>query len=201
MEVKNCPFSLKAVDTASGIFSGYASVFDVIDSGKDVVLKGAFTKSLNRDMNRIKILWQHDNREPIGIPLEIREDSRGLFIRAKLSKTQRGLDALILMRDNVVNELSIGYDTVQHSYKGAVRQLKEVKLWEVSPVTWAMNSQALITAVKNKSISPEADRLYQRFCSLFEQMENQKNHNRDVDPMTGAPTGCCPTFIVRQRGK
>ena len=55
------------------------------------------------------------------------------------------------MKDGVLNELSIGYDAVEFDYDSeqGVRRLKEIKLWEVSIVTWAMNDQAKIDEVKS----------------------------------------------------
>ena len=148
-ERKSFKFNLEQVDE-SGQFSGYASVFDVIDDGNDVVEKGAFVKTIAADFNRIKILSQHDSYDlPIGKPLELREDNKGLFIKGKISDTQKGRDIITLLKDGVLNELSIGYDAVvcDVDEKG-IRHLKEIKLWEISIVTWAMNDQATIDEVK-----------------------------------------------------
>lgn len=148
MQRKVVPFEVKEVDVEQGVFEGYAAVFGNIDDGGDVIEKGAFAKTLMERGQRVKICWQHDPREPIGKPLEMREDERGLYVKAKISLTQRGRDALTLLRDGVVNELSIGYDAVKEAYEGTVRRLREVKLWEISPVTWAMNPLATVTDVK-----------------------------------------------------
>lgn len=145
---KVVPFEVKQVDTDQGVFEGYAAVFGNVDDGGDVIEKGAFANTLKERASRVKICWQHDPKEPIGRPLELREDDRGLYVKAKISLTQRGRDALTLLRDGVVNELSIGYDAVKEMYEGAVRRLREVKLWEISPVTWAMNPLATVTGVK-----------------------------------------------------
>lgn len=69
---------------AEGRFAGYASVFNRLDSGGDVVLPGAFTKSLSKRRGRIRLLFQHDPKEPIGLWEELREDGHGLFARGKL---------------------------------------------------------------------------------------------------------------------
>lgn len=136
----------------SGEFSGYAAVFGNKDSGGDVIEKGAFSKTIREDFDRIKILSQHTDCElPIGKPLELREDDKGLFIRGKISDTAKGRDIQTLMKDGVLNELSIGYDAVEFNYDSeqGARRLKEIKLWEVSIVTWAMNDQAKIDEVKS----------------------------------------------------
>lgn len=150
-EHKAFKFNLENI-CESGEFSGYAAVFDEVDTGGDVIEKGAFTKTIQEDFDRIKILSQHqDNELPIGKPLELREDDKGLFICAKISDTQKGRDIQTLLKDGVLNELSIGYDAVDFYYDGDshIRHLKEVRLWEVSVVTWAMNDLAQISEVKS----------------------------------------------------
>ena len=76
---------------------------------------------------------------------------RQLYIRGKISDTQRGRDIKTLLKDGVLNELSIGYDAITADYdeENGIRHLKEIKLWEVSIVTWAMNDQAKIDEVKS----------------------------------------------------
>ena len=135
-ERKAVSFELESADE-SGEFSGYAAVFGNQDSGNDIIERGAFTKTIAENFDRIKILSQHDDCNlPIGKPLELREDERGLFIRGKISDTQKGRDIQTLLRDGVLNELSIGYESVDFDYDGAtgVRHLKEVRLWEISVV-------------------------------------------------------------------
>lgn len=150
-EHKAFKFNLENV-SESGEFSGYAAVFDSVDSGGDIIENGAFTKTISEDFDRIKILSQHrDDELPIGKPLELREDEKGLFIRAKISNTQKGRDIQTLLKDGVLNELSIGYDAVDFYFDGEthIRHLKELRLWEVSIVTWAMNEFAQIEEVKS----------------------------------------------------
>lgn len=150
-EYKAFNFTLENVNE-NGEFSGYAAVFDTVDDGGDVIEKGAFAKTIVEDFDRIKILSQHQDCElPIGKPLELREDDKGLFIRAKISDTQKGRDIQTLLKDGVLNKLSIGYDAVDFYYDGDthIRHLKEVRLWEVSVVTWAMNEFAQIEEVKS----------------------------------------------------
>lgn len=151
-EYKSVSFVLESADESTGEFSGYAAVFGNVDSGGDVIEKGAFTKTIAEDFARIKILSQHNSYDlPIGKPLELREDEKGLYIRGKISDTQTGRDIRTLLKDGVLAELSIGYDAVAFDYDSetGIRHLKEIKLWEVSIVTWAMNDQAQIDGVKS----------------------------------------------------
>lgn len=161
MQFKSYPTEFK-VDEESNIFEGYASIFGNKDAGGDIIQSGAFKKTLREGGNRVKVLWQHDTNTPIGKPMEMEEDAKGLRVKAKISETQAGKDALKLMRDGVINELSIGYDVVKDDYdeNRDARLLKEVRLWEFSPVTFAMNQAATITGVKSiEDIRPALKKL------------------------------------------
>ncbi|GHU77174.1 hypothetical protein AGMMS49992_24300 [Clostridia bacterium] len=100
----------------------------------------------------MKILSGHNSDQlPIGKPLEMHEDARGLYIKAQISDTHMGRDVKTLLRDGVLNELSIGFDADPSDCRVdefGVRHLYKLKLWEVSVVTWAMNSSAVITDYK-----------------------------------------------------
>ncbi|MCE3233338.1 MAG: phage prohead protease, family, partial [Rickettsiaceae bacterium] len=76
-------FDIKSIDK-QGAFSGYASVFDMIDQQNDLILKGAFQRTLEERGSDIKLLWQHKTDEPIGVFASLREDSHGLFVEGKL---------------------------------------------------------------------------------------------------------------------
>lgn len=149
-EFKTIEFELEGYDEEDGTFSGYGAVFSNIDSGGDIIEPGAFTKTIAEGVGRVKILSGHNEALlPIGKPIELREDAKGLFLKAKISDTALGRDVKTLIRDGVLRELSIGYDPVVFDYDEAgIRHLREVKLWEISVVTWAMNDQAVITDFK-----------------------------------------------------
>ena len=150
MERKTLKFEVKDIDESDGTFTGYASTFtSVPDSYGDVVDKGAFKKTIKENNSRIKILWNHSVMEPIGKPVEMYEDDTGLLVKGKLTLgVQRAKETLALMKDGVINEMSIGYDTITEQIVKGVRHLKEVKLYDVSPVTFAANPSAMILDVK-----------------------------------------------------
>ena len=150
-EFKRMKFKMDSFNEGEGIFSGYGAVFENIDSGGDIIEPGAFTKTLAEGWDRVKILALHnDCWLPIGRPIELKEDENGLYISAKISDTTMGKDVKVLLKDNVLNELSIGYDPIVFDYdENGIRHLREVKLWEVSVVTWAMNPEAVITSYKS----------------------------------------------------
>lgn len=146
MQLKTVKF--KADDVEGREFRGYAATWDK-DRGDDIILKGAFAKTLKERGDRVKILWQH--HEPIGRPLEMVEDEKGLFVVGKISKTRTGDEAIELMRDDVIDQMSIGYSVPEDKsdYVGGVRIIRELKLYEFSLVTFPMNENAVITGVKS----------------------------------------------------
>ncbi len=135
-----------------GVFSGYASLFGRIDLGKDVVEKGAFAASLRaRGASGIRMLFQHDPAEPIGVWTEIREDARGLFVRGRLAKdVARAREVHALMLGGALDGLSIGFRAVRakNDPRAGVRRILEADLWEISVVTFPMLPEARIETVK-----------------------------------------------------
>lgn len=130
---------------------GYASVFGVADQGGDVVLRGAYAASLARmraEGRRVKMLWQHDPGQPIGIWDEVREDAVGLWVKGRLlTELARGREAAALLAAGAIDGLSIGYRTVKAERDGkGRRQLAELDLWEVSLVTFPMLPEARVAA-------------------------------------------------------
>lgn len=143
------PFQIKAV-SEDGLFSGYGSVFGVVDSYKEVVASGAFKESLDGRMP--SLLWQHRSGEPIGVYTEVKEDSIGLHVSGKLAlKTSRGAEAYELLKMGAISGLSIGFVTREDSYDRVtgIRTLKKVDLWEVSLVTFPANDAARVATVKS----------------------------------------------------
>lgn len=140
----------------TGVFEGYASVFDVTDSVNDRIAPGAFAASLRAHAQKGQLpplLWQHDAQQPIGAWREIYEDGHGLFVRGDLfiADIARAREAYRLVKESVVSGLSIGY-RVRQSHRDAasgVRVLTEVELLEISMVTFPANAQARVTAVKS----------------------------------------------------
>jgi uncharacterized protein len=161
MQTKSLDLELKA-EGDEGEFTGYGSVFDVIDSQGDRITKGAFTQSLAARMP--KMLWQHNMAEPIGRWIDAREDSKGLYLRGKLTVgTSRGRDAYALIKDGAMNGLSIGYRvaTGGAAREGNVRVLKSVELYEVSLVTMPALDVATLESVKSDMTLRQFEQLMQ----------------------------------------
>ncbi|PCI33396.1 MAG: HK97 family phage prohead protease [Alphaproteobacteria bacterium] len=139
-----------------GHFEGYASVFNVVDRGNDLILPGAFRRSLlDRRASGIKFLWQHDPKEPVGILDEVYEDARGLYVQGRLIlDVARAQEAYQLLGAGALDGLSIGFHTLKSKKRAdGVRLLLDVDLWEISLVTFPMNEQARISAFKTDFIT------------------------------------------------
>jgi len=145
--------------------------------------------------NRVKVFYIHDFMQPIGKVLELREVPKGklpqsvldrapdatggLYVKGYISPTTKGDDALALMRDTVLDELSIGYDSIKHEMKEAegdedpIRLLREIKLYDISPVPLAMNPAAMITSVKKwiESLEPEETGIEDEDLELWDETE------------------------------
>ncbi len=137
-----------------GTISGYGAVFGNRDSYGDVILDGAFKRSLadhRRNKSRPKMFWQHDPSQPIGSWTEVVEDDKGLLVTGQLNMdVQRGREAHALLKAGDIDGLSIGYRVVKASEDEteAVMLLKELSLIEVSVVSQPANPLALVSAVK-----------------------------------------------------
>lgn len=150
----NVAFEIKAVDDENEeffTFEGLASTFN-LDLGNDIIEPGAFLESINRKSPII--LWQHDSREPIGMPMEIRETSEGLFVKVRLPKADTLVKGRVIpqIRVGSVRTMSIGFRSLDDERDGEnprVRRLKKVDLVEISLVTFPMNPEAVITGFKN----------------------------------------------------
>jgi HK97 family phage prohead protease len=157
----NCPSarssSRRSISNRSrptALFSGYASLFGEVDLGDDLVMPGAFRDSLaSRGAQGVKLLFQHDPNEPIGIWLDLHEDARGLYARGRLMpEVTRAREVLSLMRAGALDGLSIGFRTVKGRTDPAtgVRRLDQIDLWEISVVTFPMLPEARVSAVKRR---------------------------------------------------
>jgi hypothetical protein len=160
-EFIDVPFQFESKSlTEDGTFEGYGSMFGgEPDAYGDVVVKGAFKKTISKGGRNgfgIAMLYQHDPKQPIGTWQTLREDDKGLYVKGKLIRgVQKADEAYLLMKENVLRGLSIGYDTIDHEIvedkkrNTRTRFLKEVSLWEISPVTFPALVRAQITNVKS----------------------------------------------------
>lgn len=155
------PFEMKLLDE-KGLFEGYGSTFGNLDLGKDIVEKGAFTRSLKEHKKAGTLpamYWMHDRREPIGDWLEMEEDDKGLRVKGQLwcGETESANKAYRLLKGTSTKGLSIGYGVRKSEYddKKGIRKLIDCDLPEVSVVGYGMNPKALVTSVKSALEDPE----------------------------------------------
>lgn len=132
-------------------FEGYAAVFGNRDAHGDIIVKGAFARTLIERPD-VKVLWQHDREKPIGLMESGLENDHGLVVRGVLSNTPLVNDTVVpLLQDGVVNGLSIGYEVAVEEHVEAMGAwlLKDIDLFEFSPVTFPANELATVTSVKS----------------------------------------------------
>jgi hypothetical protein len=155
---KNSGIALEAkAINEDGTFEGYGSIFGNVDSYGEVVEPGAFSASLvdsRRKGNSVKMLWQHDPSQPIGVWTDLAEDSKGLYVKGRLLKdtVPQAAAAYALLKESALDGLSIGYRVVEaapHPDKQGILSLKKLQLKEVSVVTFAANDRARVTDVKH----------------------------------------------------
>jgi len=149
------PFEVKFL-AETGVFEGYASVFNVVDNVQDKIAPGAFKESLSAHSKSSRLpplLWQHNTDVPIGAWREMREDSHGLYVKGHLfvHDIAQSREAYKLLKENVVTGLSIGYRTREshREKKSGVRVLTKLDLMEVSLVTFPANELARVSSVKS----------------------------------------------------
>ncbi len=154
-------------DPVAGSFTGYASVFGIADLSGDLVEKGAFAASLaKRGAGGVKLLFQHDPTEPIGVWTTLREDDRGLYVEGRLmTDVARAREVLSLMRAGALDGLSIGFTTVKAHPDAATgyRRIAEADLWEISIVTFPMLPHARVDQVKGAPPGRPTERDFERW--------------------------------------
>jgi HK97 family phage prohead protease len=157
MERHNFGLKIKAVDDA-GKFTGIGAVYNNVDLGGDKILPGAFSRTL-AGSKQFPLLWQHNPSDPIG-SVKVSDTPQGLMVEGQLMLSDAtALKAYQFLKAGIIKGLSIGYDTVQAAFNGDVRELKELKLWELSVVTFPMNEEAMVTGVKAMSDDDRAKHL------------------------------------------
>lgn len=193
---------------AKGKIAGYGSIFGNQDMHGDIVERGAFAESLaihKAAGTMPAMLWQHDPGEPIGIWEAVEEDERGLKMSGQLNlDTQRGREAMALVKQQALNGLSIGFivkangvDIDRHT---GVRHLKRLDLWEVSLVTFPSNGKARLTDTRRSRHESSS----KNFCVTPVFLAPLQGSLRPVDglqfpnPIT-EPSSCSPRSSLQHR--
>ena len=155
-----------------GVIKGYASMFDNVDSDDDVITRGAYAKTLQENSERIAFLYQHNMQQPIGKPLSMKEDDKGLYIEAKISNSSLGKDVKTMVSEGILKEFSVGFIPIKEEIVGNYNHIKEIKLFEFSLVTLAANPLAQVTEYKG---TKSVDNLIDEFDELIKMCRKLDN--------------------------
>lgn len=173
------PIVIKSTTSNSARIAGYASVFNIKDSHGDIIIPGAF-KNTDLTGNKIKLLWQHDHKQPIGIISLLKEDTHGLYIEAEINcATTQGKEIIALLKQGAVDGLSIGFcikdADVNHD---RTRVIKSVELWEVSLVTFPANKDAKILHIQknNDNTQQSKEQTMHNIFSVQDELPITKEH-------------------------
>lgn len=152
LEIKSINAEVKDIDTKKRVITGYLSNFDNKDYDNDIIVKGAFSKSINERKDAIWFLNQHNWKQPHGKFKVLQEDSKGLYFESNpLIDTTYSSDVMKLYEAGIMKEHSIGFSTIKDEYdkKADARIIKEAKLYEGSNVTLGANPQTPFTGFKS----------------------------------------------------
>jgi uncharacterized protein len=182
MERRDFNLKIKSLDD-QGTFVGLGAVYNNVDLGGDLIEPGAFSRTLSAG-KKFPVLWQHQADNPIGT-CTVTDTRDGLQVNGSLCLSDpTAQKAFTFLKAGVIKGLSIGYDTVQASYNGDVRHLTELKLWEISCVTFPMNESAQVTGVKSRSDEKRAKHLSaigQHLSAAAAHVKAMQNPDDDTD--------------------
>jgi uncharacterized protein len=161
---------IEDVDDVKGVVTGYFSAFNNIDSDRDVIVSGAYKKTVAENgpngKNRIMHLLQHNPLMPLAKPMELIEDGKGLRFVSKITETSYGKDVIKLYAEGVFNEHSVGFEIIKSDNKAGYREIREIKLWEGSTVTWGANPNTPIESMKSWD-KPKSEEMLSKFCNIL----------------------------------
>ena len=163
-QYKGFDAEVRDVDLKTRTVTGYFAQFGMVDSDGDSIMKNAFMKSIQENgpdsaKPRIMHLYQHDTKMPLGRPKVLVEDEYGLYFESDIVDTTYGTDVLKLYEAGVINEHSIGFQTVRATPKDGYNQIDEVRLFEGSTVTFGANENTPFTGFKNMTPDKAIERV------------------------------------------
>jgi HK97 family phage prohead protease len=188
-QTKNIELSVKDVDTAGRRVKIMLSKFDNVDSDGDVIVKGAFSKSIKergpdaQSNRKIKFLRYHDFEHQIGIFTKLEESADGLLAYADLGRSTKGEDAFLDYQDGLITEHSIGFQTISDKieYRDGYQVLKEVILWEGSAVTFGANSETPLFTVSKGNGKDYLEKLNKKMNGLTSALKNGKGTDERLE--------------------
>ncbi len=155
-------FTLRALNSENaetGIFEGHAAIFDLEDRGGEVIRPGAFKRSIHGNESKkkkVKMLRQHDQNNIIGVWEELREDSKGLFVRGRLllDVIPKARETHALLKEEALDGLSIGFLPTKATFnrETEVNEIEDLELFEISLVAIPRQSEATVTSVRELKV-------------------------------------------------
>lgn len=183
MEEKTFPFEVKEM-TEEGTFKGYAAIFGKADAMGEIIEPGAFTKTL-KEGKAYPMLWYHDPRQPLGVA-RLALDGKGLKVDGELNlEVQAAREKYALMKQKAIRGLSFGFKTIKDIWEGTARRLREVKLFEISPVTFQAHPQALISNVKQLP-DDERMKVLGRALEKLKEYKSDEVYHKHIDDAIAA---------------
>ena len=151
---KSLGLEVKDVDAKKGIVEGYFSAFGSVDSDGDVIMPGAFKRSIQdwgpEGKGRIKHLLNHDPSKPLGKIMDLKEDGYGLYYRSQIGNHQLGTDFVKMVESGLISEHSIGFQTLREQKGSDYNEIFDVKLYEGSSLTaWGANENTPLIGMKS----------------------------------------------------
>lgn len=192
--VKSFGLKVHDIDEGTRKVKFYAASFNTLDSDRDVIRPGAFLKSINEhgpgSMGNRKIahLRNHSWEDQIGLPVEMKEDGAGLLVVSQLGRSTKGQDALLDYQDGILREHSIGFNYIadrmkfikeSELHKDGHYDVNEVKLWEVSGVTFGANSLTPVVDVAKGEV--EQDIILKKLNDLSERFFTALKNGKGTD--------------------
>lgn len=207
--------SFKDVDVKAGIVTGYFSAFGMKDSDGDIIIKGAYTKTIaehgpESKQPRIKHLLDHDKKKAVGKINVLKEDDFGLYYESKSGSHSLGQDFLKMVEDGIITEHSIGFDTIREQQKSDGNHLTELHLWEGSSLQcWGACQHTPILGVKSMSelvqqigriqsamkSASYTDETFQELAIYLSRLEKQLTKKADAGSSTSADNSYYKHFI------
>jgi HK97 family phage prohead protease len=177
---KAAKLEFKDIDRKSLVVSGYFSSFNNLDSDGDIMMPGAFKRSIQdwgpEGKERVKHLLNHNPNLPLGKIAVLKEDNFGLYYESKLVETTFGLDYIKMAEGGLITEHSIGFNILNEQKSEAGNHIKDVKLYEGSSLTaWGANENTPFLGFKGErdiNELKEEIRIFEKFIRNTDASDN-----------------------------
>ena len=172
------------VNEESRTVSGYLASFNTVDDERDMIIKGAFAKSLQEhgvnstSPRKIAYLYQHNSTLPLGKFTKLEEDEKGLYFEAEIDRIPLGDQVLTQYQSGTLNQHSIGFryvwDKLEYDEENDVFVVKEAKLFEGSVVTMGMNENTPFLGMKSADIESQQNQLNRDTEALCKSLDDEQ---------------------------